>query len=160
MVKAIEEVWPHHQQVDAIGVASPGPLDPHTGYLLATPNIRQLDNFPLAPKLSDHFGVPAFLDNDANLACLGEWKYGAAKGHHDVLYLTISTGIGGGVIVNDRLLQGYHGLAAELGIRSLILTVHPAPVASTATSNFFHQGRNSQVCTQGSGIRYKVEFEA
>ena len=115
MVKAIEEVWPHHQQVDAIGVASPGPLDPHTGYLLATPNIRQLDNFPLAPKLSDHFGVPAFLDNDANLACLGEWKYGAAKGHHDVLYLTISTGIGGGVIVNDRLLQGYHGLAAELG---------------------------------------------
>ena len=115
MVKAIEEVWPHHQQVDAIGVASPGPLDPHTGYLLATPNIRQFDNFPLAPKLSDHFGVPAFLDNDANLACLGEWKYGAAKGHHDVLYLTISTGIGGGVIANDRLLQGYHGLAAELG---------------------------------------------
>jgi len=115
MVKAIEEVWPHHQKVDAIGVASPGPLDPHTGYLLSTPNIKQLDNFPLAPKLSDHFSVPAFLDNDANLACLGEWKYGAAKGHHDVLYLTISTGIGGGVIANDRLLQGYHGLAAELG---------------------------------------------
>jgi glucokinase len=115
MVKAIEEVWPHHDQVDAIGVASPGPLDPHTGYLLATPNIKQLDNFPLAPKLSKHFGVPSFLDNDANMACLGEWKYGAGKGHHDVLYLTISTGIGGGVIANDRLLQGYHGLAAELG---------------------------------------------
>jgi len=115
IVKAIEEVWPDHQQVDAIGVASPGPLDPHTGSLLSTPNIKQLDNFPLAPKLSGHFGVPAFLDNDANLACLGEWKYGAAKGHRDVLYLTISTGIGGGVIANDRLLQGYHGLAAELG---------------------------------------------
>ncbi len=115
MVKAIEEVWPHHGKVNAIGVASPGPLDPYTGYLLSTPNIKQLDNFPLAPKLSDHFGVPAFLDNDANMACLGEWKYGAGKGHHDVLYLTISTGIGGGVIVNDQLLRGYHGLAAELG---------------------------------------------
>ena len=115
MVKAIEEVRPHDGPLDGIGVASPGPLDPHTGHMLATPNIKQFDNFPLAPKLSEHFGVPAFLANDANMACLGEWKYGAAKGHHDVLYLTISTGIGGGVIANDRLLQGYHGLAAELG---------------------------------------------
>jgi glucokinase len=115
MVKTIEAVWPHDDQVNAISVASPGPLDPYTGYLLSTPNIKQLDNFPLAPKLSEHFGVPAFLDNDANMACLGEWKYGAGKGHHDVLYLTISTGIGGGVIANDRILQGYHGLAAELG---------------------------------------------
>ena len=115
MVRVVEEVWPPDHKVVAIGVASPGPLDPHTGHMLSTPNIKQLDNFPVAPKLSDHFGVPAFLDNDANLACLGEWKYGAGKGHHDVLYLTISTGIGGGVIANDRLLQGYHGLAAELG---------------------------------------------
>ena len=59
--------------------------------------------------------MPAYLDNDANLAALGEWKFGAGRGHHDVLYLTISTGIGGGVIIDDRLLHGYHGLAAELG---------------------------------------------
>jgi glucokinase len=115
LVEVIEKVWPHPHAVDAIGIASPGPLDPYTGYTLAPPNIKQLDNFPLVPKLSEHFGVPAYLDNDANLACLGEWKYGAAKGHRDVLYLTISTGIGGGVIANNRLLQGYHGLAAELG---------------------------------------------
>jgi len=115
MVKAIEEVWPHTQKVDAISVSSPGPLDPYTGCLLSTPNIKQLDNFPLAPKLSEHFSVQAYLDNDANMACLGEWKYGVAKGHHDVLYLTISTGVGGGVMINDQLLQGYHGLAAELG---------------------------------------------
>jgi glucokinase len=62
-----------------------------------------------------HFGVPAFLDNDANLAALAEYRFGAGKGHHDVLFFTVSTGIGGGVIVADRLLQGYHGLAAELG---------------------------------------------
>ena len=115
MIKAIEEVWPQHQKVDAIGIASPGPLDPYTGCMLSTPNIKQLDNFPLGPNLSKHFQVPAFLDNDANLACLGEWRYGAGRGHHDVLYLTISTGIGGGVVARNRLLQGYHGLAAELG---------------------------------------------
>jgi len=115
LVKVIESAWPEDRSVAAIGMASPGPLDPQTGVILATPNIPEWVNFPLTEKLSDHFGVPAYLDNDANLAALGEWKFGAGRGHHHVLYLTISTGIGGGVIINDRLLHGHHGLAAELG---------------------------------------------
>ncbi len=115
LIKTIEAAWPHNQSVAAIGMASPGPLDPQAGVVLATPNIPEWRNFPVTEKLSQHFGVPAWLDNDANLAALGEWKFGAGRGHHHLLYLTISTGIGGGVIVNDRLLHGYHGLAAELG---------------------------------------------
>ncbi len=115
LVKVIEAIWPKDQPVEGIGVASPGPLDPYTGMILDTPNIKEWHNFPLAPNLSSHFEVPVFLDNDANLAGLAEWKYGAGQGHHHVLYMTVSTGIGGGVIVNDRLLQGYHGLAAEVG---------------------------------------------
>ncbi len=111
----IESVWPKDRQVEAIGVASPGPLDPHTGYILKTPNITEWHNFPLAPNLSDHFHVPAFLDNDAKLAALGEWKFGAGRGHHFMLYLTVSTGVGGGVIMGDHLVRGYHGLATELG---------------------------------------------
>jgi glucokinase len=115
LVEAIESAWPEDHSVKAIGMASPGPLDPKSGMILATPNIPEWVNFPLTEKLSAHFGVPAYLDNDANLGALGEWKFGAGRGHHDVLYLTISTGIGGGVIIDDRLLHGYHGLAAELG---------------------------------------------
>jgi glucokinase len=115
MEALIESIWPNDQKVMAIGVASPGPLDPHTGYILKTPNIREWQNFPLGPNLSKHFKVPAFVDNDANLAALGEWKFGAGRGHHHLLYLTISTGVGGGVIADDHLLQGYHGLATELG---------------------------------------------
>ena len=111
----IASVWPGDRQVEAIGIASPGPLDPHTGYVLKTPNIPEWVDFPLAPNLAQHFHVPAFLDNDANLAALGEWRFGAGRGHHDVLYLTVSTGVGGGVIADDHLLQGYHGLATELG---------------------------------------------
>lgn len=114
LVQAIESVW-QKDRVKAIGIASPGPLDPHTGTILATPNIPQWKNFPLAPNLSKHFGVPVYLDNDANMAGLGEWQYGAGKGHHNLVYITISTGIGGGVISHDRLLQGFHGMAAELG---------------------------------------------
>ena len=115
MEKLIESIWPKDGNVTAIGVASPGPLDPYTGYILKTPNINEWQNFPLGPNLTKHFNVPTFVENDANLAALGEWKFGAGKGHHHLLYLTISTGVGGGVITDDHLLQGYHGLGAELG---------------------------------------------
>jgi glucokinase len=115
LTRVIEDVWPNDNSVDAIGLGSPGPLDPHTGYLLAPPNNPEWHNFPLAPSVAEHFGVKAFLGNDANLAGLAEYRYGAGKGHHDVLYITVSTGIGAGVIIQDRLLEGYHGLAAELG---------------------------------------------
>ena len=114
LVKAIETVWPK-EKVDAIGMASPGPLDPHTGTILATPNIPEWQNFPLAEKLCKQFGVPVYLDNDANMAGLAEWQYGAGQSHQDLVYLTISTGIGGGVISNGHLLQGFRGMAAELG---------------------------------------------
>jgi glucokinase len=115
LIRIIEAVWTPNDRVSAIGLASPGPLDPHTGYLLAPPNNPEWHNFPLAPSVAEHFGVKTFLDNDANLAGLAEYRFGAGKGHHDVLYITVSTGIGAGVIIRDRLLQGYHGLAAELG---------------------------------------------
>jgi len=111
----VASIWPQDGPVLAIGVASPGPLNPHSGVIIATPNIKEFRNFPLTEKMMARFGVPVFLDNDANLACLGEWKFGAGQGHHNVLFLTISTGIGGGVIAEDKLLQGFHGLAAELG---------------------------------------------
>jgi len=114
LVKAIESVW-QKDKVASIGIASPGPLDPYTGTILDTPNIPEWENFPLGPNLSKHFGVSVYLDNDANMAGLAEWRYGAGQGHHDLIYLTISTGIGGGVISSDRLLQGFHGMGAELG---------------------------------------------
>jgi glucokinase len=112
--RAIESVWtPDH--VRAIGIASPGPLDPYTGTILDTPNIPEWVNFPLASKLSSHFNVPVYLDNDANMAGLAEWQFGAGKGHENLVYLTISTGIGGGVISQGCLLQGFRGMGAELG---------------------------------------------
>jgi glucokinase len=114
LVALIESIWPK-EAVLAIGMASPGPLDPFNGIILAPPNIKEWRNFPLGIRLSEHFGVPVYIDNDGNLAGLAEWKYGSGQGYHNVLYLTISTGIGGGVIISDQLLQGHHGLAAEVG---------------------------------------------
>ncbi len=130
MAALVEAIWPG--EVEAIGVSSPGPLDPHTGVVMAPPNMQEWRDFPLTTRLNERFGVPVFLDNDANLAGLAEWKFGAGRGHHNVLYLTISTGIGGGVILGDRLLQGHHGLAAELGHT----TLDPSPDAPLCGCGF------------------------
>ena len=110
----IDSVWPE-TPVDAISVAAPGPLNPYTGMIISTPNIPAWTNYPLAGLLSKRYKVPAFLGNDANLAAVGEWKFGAGQGHHDILYLTLSTGIGGGVISSDLLIEGSRGMATELG---------------------------------------------
>lgn len=115
LVGAIASIWPADGSVMCISAAIPGPVDPETGIIMFTPNIPGWENFPLAQKLTERFGVSVFLGNDANMAALGEWKFGAGRGHKHVLYLTISTGIGGGVIVDNQLLSGFRGLAAELG---------------------------------------------
>src|SRR5512133_2624837 len=115
MCALIQSIWPENGSVEKIVVALPGPLNPETGVIFSAPNIVGWENFPIGPELQKHFGVPARIGNDANLAALGEWRFGAGQGHHHVLYLTISTGIGGGVISDDRLLLGWQGLAAEVG---------------------------------------------
>lgn len=111
----IAELWPSQGHVRAIGAAAPGFVDPEKGIIYFSPNIPGWDGLPLRAVIEDRFGVPVFVGNDANLAALGEWRFGAGRGFHHVLYLTISTGIGGGAIHNDRLLQGAQGLAAEVG---------------------------------------------
>jgi glucokinase len=115
LINLIAELIQPGEEVLAISAAAPGPTDPKLGVVLNAPNIPGWDNLPLAQLLHDQFKVPVFLGNDANLAALGEWRFGAGRGHHDLVYLTISTGIGGGVISGDRLLLGNRGLAAELG---------------------------------------------
>ncbi len=111
----VERIWPEEGGVRAIAAALPGPVDSQRGMLLTAPNIPQWRAYPLANRLEAHFSVPAAIDNDANLAALGEWRFGAGRGHHYLLYLTVSTGIGGGVILDDRILHGARGLAGELG---------------------------------------------
>ncbi len=115
LVDLISSVWPESEQVAGIAIAAPGPLNPFEGVIFSAPNIPEWVNFPLRQIIQDRFQVPVLLGNDANLAALGEWKFGSGQGHHHLIYLTVSTGIGSGIIINDQLLLGEHGLAAELG---------------------------------------------
>ncbi len=118
VAETTRQVWPDAPPT-AIGVGAPGPLDPWTGEIFSPPNLLSFAGLPLRDRLRSLFHVPVYVGNDANLAALAEWRYGAARGHRHVVYLTISTGIGGGVIIDDRLLLGVSGLAAELGHMSI-----------------------------------------
>jgi glucokinase len=100
----------------AIGISAPGPLDPWRGVIIDPPNMGPtFRNVPLAPRLGDALGMPWSLERDTNVALLGEHTFGAGRGSADVVYLTVSTGIGGGVISDGRLLRGPDGVAGELG---------------------------------------------
>lgn len=101
--------------VKGIGICVPGPVDADKGIVTFCANIEGWVNLPLKDILEEEFGVSVFIGNDANVAAMGEWKFGAGRGHKDVVYLTISTGVGGGVIVDERPMHGHQGLATELG---------------------------------------------
>lgn len=111
----VDSIMPGAQEVSAIAVGVAGPLNPVTGIVYKAPNIDNWDMLPIKQLVQERFNIPTVIGNDANLAALGEWKYGAGVGHHNLVYLTISTGVGGGVIVDDRLLVGARGMAAEVG---------------------------------------------
>jgi glucokinase len=98
-----------------IGISSPGPLNPWRGLVVAPPNLRGWRDVPLADRVAESLDLPAFLERDTNVAVKAEWHYGAARGTQHAIYVTISTGIGGGIIVDGRPLLGPDGTAGEVG---------------------------------------------
>ncbi len=102
-------------QVIAAGVGCGGPLDPTTGIIKDPPNLPGWTDVPLVHILQEALQVPVYLENDANAGALGEHRFGAGRGVANLVYLTISTGIGGGIIINNRLYAGENGNAGEIG---------------------------------------------
>lgn len=129
MITLIDKVMPADRvEVQGIGISSPGPLNPKTGVIIAPPNLPGWDNVPLGEMISDAFKLPVYVANDANVAALAEASKGAAQGCRHVVYITVSTGIGSGIISDGRLVSGQAGLAAELGHIPVI--VEPTKVSS------------------------------
>lgn len=99
-----------------LGLASPGPLDPKAGVLLEPPNFGPgFIDVPFRDPIAAALGLPAALERDTNVAALAELTFGAARGARDFLYLTISTGIGGSIVIGGRIYGGPDGVAGELG---------------------------------------------
>ncbi|HBC87003.1 MAG TPA: hypothetical protein DCZ94_08625 [Lentisphaeria bacterium] len=103
-----------NSDLTAIGIGAPGPMDIPKG-TISPCNMKKWINVPVRDHLAEKMGVKAYFDNDANAGVLAEWFFGAGKGCRNLIYLTMSTGIGGGIIVNGHLVQGASFLAGEMG---------------------------------------------
>jgi glucokinase len=105
----------HGTSLSGIGVCIAGFVDHNRGLVHQSPNLNWHRPVALGDLLSEAFSAPVLIENDANAAVLGEVFYGAAMGHRDVIYVTISTGIGGGLFLNGQLYRGSNGFAGEIG---------------------------------------------
>lgn len=110
MVRQVEG-W---EEAEGIGVGVPGPVDTKNGTMVLSTNLPGFKGYPFARALTDEFHKPAYLDNDANVAGLAEALVGAGRGLDVVFYTTMSTGIGGALIVNGKTVSGRHGFGAEV----------------------------------------------
>jgi glucokinase len=100
--------------VVAIGAGVAGLIDSNEGVLRFSPNVSWRD-LPIAPRIREALGLPCQLDNDANVAAWGEWRFGAGRGYRHMLLVTLGTGIGGGIVAGRRLFRGAHGFGGEIG---------------------------------------------
>lgn len=103
------------EDVMAVGIGAPGPMDWRSGVVFSPPNLPGWKDVPLGEMMEKRLGVPCFVENDANVACYGEFWLGAGQGTENMALLTLGTGVGGGVVVFGMLLRGEDGTAAELG---------------------------------------------
>lgn len=99
----------------AAGIAAPGPLDSTAGIVLSIPTLPGWEGFPLRERLAQALDLPVTVENDGIAAAYGEWRHGAGTGLANLVYVTVSTGIGGGVVADNRLLRGHRGMAGHVG---------------------------------------------
>lgn len=100
---------------DRIGISCGGPLDSERGIIMSPPNLPGWSNIEITEILERHYGVSAYLQNDANASALAEWKFGAGRGSGNMVFLTFGTGMGAGLILGGRLYEGTNGNAGEVG---------------------------------------------
>jgi glucokinase-like ROK family protein len=101
-------------KINGIGIGVPGMLDPNSGIVKFAPSL-EWDNFPLLKRLSERFDYPIVLENDVNLAALGELWFGARGEEQDLVLIAIGTGIGAGIVINGMVYSGAHHMAGEIG---------------------------------------------
>ena len=108
------------ENISGIGVSCGGPLDTKTGVVYSPPNLPGWDAFPLKESIEAEFHVPTIIENDANASALAEWRFGGGRGYNYVLYMTMSTGIGGGIVANGQIYHGANDSAGEVGHQILL----------------------------------------
>jgi glucokinase len=117
----LEERGMNSEAIRGIGVSCGGPLDTKTGIIYAPPNLPDWVAVPVRQFFQEAFGLPVYVENDANATALAEWRFGAGRGYNNVVFITMGTGIGGGIILDGRLYHGTNDLAGELGHQTILI---------------------------------------
>lgn len=111
----VEQTGREREQLRALGIAIPGLVDVEQGRVILAGNLEGWQDVPLADRLTEQFGIPIFVDQDANAAALGEHWRGCAKEMNNFVFLALGTGLGAGLVINGRIHRGYHSAAGEVG---------------------------------------------
>lgn len=153
--------------VDVVGVGIGGPLDAERGVIQDPPNLPGWHDIPLGERLRATFERPVHIENDANAAALAEHRYGAGRGVDNLVYLTISTGIGGGIIVGGLLYEGESGNAGEIGHMSVAYDRWPCvcgrrgcPEAFASGTNIARRAREALAAGEPSVLAHRAEVTA
>ncbi len=104
-----------YKECEGIGMGVPGPVDTKNGKMMLASFLPGFEGYPLVKQFREHFQMPVYMDNDVNVACMGEAMLGAGKNHDSVYYVTLSTGVGGALVIDKRVVSGAHGFAGEIG---------------------------------------------
>jgi glucokinase len=140
--KLIAEAGVAHEDVARAGLATPGPMDIRAGMILRPGNLPKWWDFPIRDRASHHVGLPVTFANDANAAAYGEYWRGAGTNYRSIVLLTLGTGIGGGIIVNDMLVEGEHSCGSECG-HILVNPAEDAPRDSLGKSGSLESYANA-----------------
>ncbi|MEY9835955.1 ROK family glucokinase [Streptacidiphilus sp. EB103A] len=136
---AIKELQAGHD-VTAVGVGAPGYIDRNRSTVIMAPNINW-ENEPLKSRIEDLVHLPTVIENDANAAAWGEFRFGAAAQHNDMIMITVGTGIGGGIVLEGRMYRGSFGVAGEIGHLNMVPEGIPCGCGSKGCWEQYASGR-------------------
>jgi glucokinase len=171
----LREAGLDRSRIDAVGCACPGPMSIQKGMLLAAPNMYGWRDVPLRKMLADALDKPVFLNNDANACAQAEFLWGSSAGARNLVYLTMSTGIGAGVIANGQIMQGAADLAGEVGHHVQDIHGPPCPcgqrgcwemycggmnVANRLRERIAKEGIRTAILDEAGGDPAKIDFKA
>jgi glucokinase len=156
LISVVERVK-GEEKVRGIGIGCPGPLDAKTGIILSPPNLPGWDMIPLASMVEEHFQLPVKVDNDANVAAVAEAILGAGSGCESVYYLTVSTGVGGGFVINGKVFQGANGYAGEVGNMIVVPNGIKHPALNAGALETLASGTAIGVAGKAKGIHGGAE---
>ena len=180
IVEIVERMRAHGggYELRGVGIGVPGFIDMDLGVIVGSANLPGFQGFPIRDEIQQRLGIPIILENDANAAALGEMWIGAGKNVKDLILLTLGTGIGGGIVIDGKVMHGAHGMAGEFGHMTVIpegnpcgcgnrgcLEKHASASAIAAMASLMHFGHDLtseqvyELALQGNQ-RAKMVFES